>query len=228
MSFPDFQIRDIHKVSDELTLSRLGRYLRATRNNRGQALRLYVLNARVSAVLMTDLHYVEILLRNRFDRELTARFGATWYNSPQFLSLVNGRTHGILQKAQKNAAKHWKHPTPLLPGKVIAELTFGFWLSLTDRQLEHSLWTPCLHRAFHPRRPPKRATFNQQLEKLRHLRNRIAHHEPIFHLDLIHAHQRISEVNSLFCYTTTRMMNSTSKVKRNIMSIVKYRERNDI
>lgn len=219
---PDLDVPSLSHVVATLTRPRLSKYLRVTRNNAQQALRLYVLNTKVSAAVMIDLHYIEVALRNKFDRELAVKFGNEWFKDAGFLALVDGRSHAILLKAQKDAAKHWPKGKALLSGKVIAELTFGFWLQLTDSKLEHKLWVPCLHKAFAPRKAPKRAIFNQQLEKLRQLRNRVAHHEPIFHLDLLDAHHRIFEVGQLLCPTTARVMDQTSTVQRHVMGLNKY------
>ena len=110
-------------------------------------------------------------------------------------------------------------------GKVIAELMFGFWLNLTDRRVEHTLWVPFLHKAFLPRTPPRRAAFNNLLEKLRQLRNRVAHHEPIFHMDLVEAHRILREVAGLLCPATALVMNETSTVQREVMAMSRYRIR---
>jgi hypothetical protein len=179
---PTLDASSLTQIVATLTHPRLSKYLRVTGNKVQQALRLYVINAKVSAAVMTDLHYIEVALRNKFDRELKAKFGSEWFKDAGFLSLVDGRSHAILLKAQKNAVKHLPKGKALPPGKVIAELTFGFWLQLTDAKLEHKLWVPYLHKAFAPRKAPKRAVLNQKLEKLRQLRNRVAHHEPIFTL----------------------------------------------
>lgn len=64
-----------------------------TRNNAQQALRLYVLNTKVSAAVMIDLHYIEVALHNKFDRELAAKFGNEWFKDAGFLALVDGRSH---------------------------------------------------------------------------------------------------------------------------------------
>ena len=187
------------------------------------ALRLYILNGKVSAAVMIDLHFVEIALRNKFDRELCAKFGQRWYQDPAFLALVDVPTGNILNKAQRDAGKHL--PKGIVPfhGKVVAELTFGFWLRLTDSRLEHTLWVPALHKAFP--RPPKRSAFNQQLEKLRQLRNRVAHHEPIFHLDLLAARQGIEDACRLLCPHTAHVMVTTSTMHREIMGVHKFRRR---
>lgn len=212
-------------VVSTLTSSRLSKYLLATGNNPQQALRLYVLNSQASAALMVDLHYIEVALRNKFDNELSKKFGPVWFHDQRFLALLDGRSRAILLKAQKDAARHPYRDRAPLPGKVIAELTFGFWLQLTDSRLEHTLWIPCLHKAFASLKPPKRATFNQQLERLRQLRNRIAHHEPIFHMDLLDARLRILEVGRLLCPATTTVMNKTSNVRRTVMGLSSYRSR---
>jgi len=214
-----------NQVVATLTRPRLSKYLRVTGNKVQHALRLYVINTKVSAAVMTDLHYIEVALRNKFDRELEAKFGSHWFKDAGFLALVDGRSHAILSKAQKDAAKHWPKGRALPPGKVIAELTFGFWLQLTDSKLEHKLWVPYLHKAFAPRKAPKRAVFNQQLEKLRQLRNRVAHHEPIFHLDLLEAHRRILEVGALLCPITANVMDKASTVRREVMGLTKYCQR---
>lgn len=225
MKFPALDACSLSHMAGTLTRPRLSKYLHASKNNLQQALRLYVFNTKISAAVMTDLHYIEVGLRNKFDQALEAKFGSEWFKEVSFLALVNGRCHAILLKAQKDAGRHWAKNQALPPGKVIAELTFGFWLQLTDSKLEHKLWVPCLHKAFAPRKAPKRATFNQQLEKLRQLRNRVAHHEPIFHLDLLDAHKRIFEVGNLLCPTTANVMRKTSTVRREVMSLTKYCQR---
>lgn len=209
----------LNDVAATLTLHRLSKYLRATDNNPQQALRLYVLNARVSAAVMIDLHYIEIALHNRFDRELAAKFGPEWFNNSNYLSLLDDGAHNILIRAHRQAIKHWPKGETLPRGKLIAELTFGFWLRLIASNLEHKLWVPCLHRAFAHRPPPKRAQFKGELERLRQLRNRVAHHEPIFHLDLLDAHRRILEVSETICPATTRLMASTSMVRKHLAGL---------
>jgi hypothetical protein len=62
-------------------------------------------------------------------------------------------------------------------GKVIAELTFGFWPNLISKHF-HPLWSASLHKAFPYAHVPRRDV-HFRLEVIRRLRNRIAHHEPI-------------------------------------------------
>lgn len=143
-----------------LTRDRLWKYLKACGNDEHMSLRLYVLNTKVSAAFLMDLHYVEVALRNKFDGVLTVAYTDQWFTNPGFLTHLKPAGLQNLTKAQSAANKGRPQGTPVPRGKVIAELTFGFWLTLTDRHLEVPLWTPCLHKVFHNGRPPKRSKFN--------------------------------------------------------------------
>lgn len=221
----EFDDNSLSHIVATLTRARLSKYLKVTDNDVQRALHLYILNTKISAAVMADLHYIEIALRNKFDRVLAEKFGQNWFENSDFLSLLSKRPYSetSLKKAKDAAGKHWPKNKALPWGKVIAELTFGFWLQLTDSNLEHELWVPCLYKAFAPRKAPKRSIFNQQLENLRQLRNRVAHHEPIFHLDLLYSYHCIMDVGQLLCPTTARMMDQTSTVKRLAIDLNDYR-----
>jgi hypothetical protein len=216
---PKLNAAQMAKVKQTLTPARLSKYLQASYQDDHKALRLYVLNTQLSAAIFANLHYTEVTLRNKFNEQLSQGFNADWFKDPAFLAIVDERCQLILKKAQKDAAKHWPKGVPLPPGKVIAELTFGFWHTLTDRKYEHRLWVPYLHKVFLPHKPPARAAFNLQLEKLRQLRNRLAHHEPIFHMNLREELQRIEDITSRLCHTTALVMKQSNTAKRLVMRL---------
>jgi hypothetical protein len=64
-----------------------------------------------------------------------------------------------------------------------------------------ALWRPALHRAFPNVRRP-RADIHRALPGLRDLRNRIAHHEPIFGRNLPADYQMILDVIGWMCTDT--------------------------
>jgi hypothetical protein len=201
-----------------LTRQRLSKYLQVTQGDEQLALTLYLHNAKLSAAFLTDLHFVEVALRNKFDAQLSLGFGTQlWFASPSFTSLLDPRTLDILQKAQRDAAKGRKSAAS--SGQVITELMFGFWLNLTDRKLEHALWVPILHKAFLPNKPPKRAQFNLSLEKLRQLRNRVAHHEPIFQLPLSALHTSLHAIAHTLCPASAQLLQRSSHVARQISAL---------
>lgn len=64
-------------------------------------------------------------------------------------------------------------------GKVVAELTLGFWKRLYSADYEQELWRTALKRTF-PNKSLKRAQVASQLEIIVQMRNRLAHHEAVF------------------------------------------------
>jgi hypothetical protein len=68
---------------------------------------------------------------------------------------------------------------PVSDGKVIAELTFAFWKRLYSPEYEYQLWRTTLKRTF-PNKKLKRSDVSAQLEIVYQMRNRLAHHEPVF------------------------------------------------
>jgi hypothetical protein len=216
---PTFGTLDLNQVVTTLTEVRLSKYLKVANDRPEVAMQLYVMNSAVSAAFLVDIHYVEVMLRNKFASQLTEKFGLEWFKNPEFLKLINQRSKNILEKAQRSAQKHWVMGAPLPTGKVIAELAFGFWCGLTDRSLEHTLWVSCLHKTFFPQKTPKRSVFNLALEQLRQLRNRIAHHEPIFHRNLNNDHDGLFKIGRLLCTDTANFVEQNSTVRQTLRTL---------
>jgi hypothetical protein len=162
-----------------VTRARIFRYLAATQGDLTRALTLYEMNIAVSEALFGVLHSTEIAIRNSLHSALSAGIGTQdWYRNnlalpfPTVPRLVFTRPmQKMVEKARRNVG------TPAPVGKLIAELTFGFWPFLISSQY-HDLWSVCSHHAFPHARLP-RSRVHTRLETIQRLRNRIAHHEPI-------------------------------------------------
>jgi hypothetical protein len=82
---------------------------------------------------------------------------------------------------------------------MVAELAFGFWTNLFGHRFDRAVWVPGLYRVF-PRfrrvtgTPLSRSAVARRFDYLRTLRNRIAHHEPIFTRSLAEDHESLLEV----------------------------------
>ena len=141
-----------------------------------------------------------LALRNALHRELTRLYGAAWYDN-----LAAGLDRGALERIADAKRKIAPGGGTVTPSKMVARLSFGFWVSLLGSggrldaagrraNYEMTLWRPALRRAFPYRTPLTRIQAYQPLNALRKLRNRIAHHEPIFARPLLEDHERIVEV----------------------------------
>lgn len=125
------------------------------------------------------LHGLEIAVRNSIHHVLSADIGRQdWYRDghPLPFPAVNalsftGPMNSMIADARSNAGAG----APV--GKVIAELTFGFWPNMITSRFE-DLWRASLYKAFPSAHVPRKP-IHWRLETIRRLRNRIAHHEAI-------------------------------------------------
>ena len=171
-----------------LSQERMAPYVKAASGDAVKALKLYEENTARSTALYAQLQTFEVLLRNAFDRELSAPFSAmkptcSWFDFQKgATSLLTG---DLAEKVAAAKAKIIDKGYKVSHGQVIATLSFGFWVELTEAKYSHTLWVPFkLHKVFPgaPKRP-SHADANNFLKQFRNLRNRIAHHEPIFQRD---------------------------------------------
>ena len=181
-------------------------------------MRLYTWNTAISAAFYGPLQGLEVALRNAMHRELTTKYGKDWYDNPA-CGLDGGSLHR-LNKAKKNLQRGGY---TIDPPHVVAELPFGFWVSLLGRggqaappdtgrkNYEMTLWRPALYKAF-PHSRLNRPKTHQPLDYLRTFRNRIAHHEPIFNRHLTQDYRSILEVADWICPKTTDWIEHHSRV----------------
>ncbi len=191
----DYTTEIIENLEKSISSERFSTYLNETSGNKEEALQLYWWNSKVSAEFYIPLQGLEITLRNSLHQVCTDHFGAeNWYETAP-LDRVGGE---LVDKAK------WKvqrlHQT-ITPPHVVAELSFGFWLSLLNKQYHQSFWIPFLHKAF-PHASKPRAEIHRTLDHLRLFRNRIAHHEPIFSRHLAEDYQSIMTTVSWICPVT--------------------------
>lgn len=192
-----------------LSSPRFAVYLNAAGNDRDAALALYERNARLGSALSHDLAHLEIGLRNAYDGALTEHLELprhwTACGDQVFAPVlrtrkrgsrgkvtvdINARTRASLDRAIREAGGR-KAP----PGKVIAQLTFGFWRYLTSAAHEVTLWRPALHHAYPA--GTSRSDVDARIGRLHELRNRVAHHEPLLGLDAPSLHVDLLEIATL-------------------------------
>lgn len=176
-------------VEQWLSAERFATYLRQAGQDRVRALELHEWSSKTSAALLHDFAHLEVGIRNMYDGALMAAVVANdrhWTNPASATGLfpnVTGsdrRTHRDLEVARSAAGG-----LAASGGKVLAELTFGFWVFLTSSRLSATLWEPHLEHVYPAR--SVRGKVHHGLDELRRARNRVAHHEPI----------RVAELNDL-------------------------------
>lgn len=180
---------------DSISRERLGRYLAETAGNMDAAIALYERNCRLSEAFYSPLQVMEVCLRNRLSAEMARRFGDDWlWNGAP--PLANDAVDNIAKVSGSIA------PSPLTSGRIIAEMNFGFWVGLLGPRYDATLWRQSLHRAFRASGPRRRSIVHGRFNALRRFRNRIAHHEPIFHRPIIQLHDEVIESIGWMCVDT--------------------------
>jgi len=186
-----------------------------TASSDAEAVGRYVWNARLSEALYPALMHLEIALRNNMHMAISGRFpNGPWNNVPCWMDC----TVPILEpdEAKEVRKAKWRlkdKGKPCEVGRMVAELNFGFWSSLLDRRYERSntLWPHLLRDVFPhaPKTQRKRKVFSARINRIRVLRNRVFHYEPIWHWkDLAEHHEDLLEAISwlstdLFILTKT-------------------------
>lgn len=189
---------DYRVVLDCLTNERLSSYLEVMDHDVRQAFHLYEWNMRAAASVLTLTSMAEVVVRNALDKELSAwarrrRHGAEWFD----VDFLDRRGHLDLQKARRRARS--RHDEEV-HGKVVAELSLGFWRYLVESRYYTALWVPATHAAFPLGAPDLRERQRDvalRMKRLTFVRNRAAHHEPLHQRDL---HKDLNAALDLTCW----------------------------
>ena len=160
------------------------------------ALSLYERNTRLSEAFYSSLQCMEICFRNKLSLQLSLKYGDNWINSNGCPLLADSR--GEAQRVVGEIKKQ----SPTLHD-IIAELNLGFWVGLLGPRYDRTLWRECLYRSFRADGPKKRAIVHRRFNALRRFRNQIAHHEPIFHVEVEQFHTEIIEAIGWMCSDTS-------------------------
>jgi hypothetical protein len=116
---------------------------------------------------------------------LSKRFGERWFDNRSVLA--DEWAQERVTSENDRLRKLGREPTP---GRIVAALDFGFWTSLFGRVYEQgpkrpptqTFWPTLIPTVFphHHGAITSRKMIGDRLEGLRDLRNRAAHHEPIW------------------------------------------------
>ena len=184
-----------HRIEQAISTPRLGAYRREASSDE-HAWALYRWNINLAAAVAPLAADLEVTLRNTIHDRLSDHFDRPdWWAATSLL--LDDVTAEMLTEVV------WKHQEEIAkgtvgPGKVVADTTLGVWVHLLGRgghsalgrsiDYETRLWRPALRFGFSKgtvtpagrERRPTRADVHYRAALFQRLRNRAAHHEPIF------------------------------------------------
>lgn len=185
-------------------------YIDAAGGDHKRAGELYAWGTSLAGAWHAHIGYIEVATRNAIDRQLrpwNANQGVSYSESWTAEGGAAPPLYGILGKLLKDAragANEDAHRRPMGHARkdatpnhddIVAQLMFGAWTRLVmqpagpgrgnERQMQ--LWDEALHQAFPGADPNERGRqyVGRQLQAIRKLRNRIAHHENLLSLPTV-------------------------------------------
>jgi len=172
-----------NKYEENLFIPRINRYLIAEGGSKTRAKRLYRINLRVSQAFYPILNFTEICLRNRINQELTNHFESSrWIISEKsgFMSDISlGPRFQMKKDVERSESRLRGTHSIVTADRLIADQTFGFWASIFNT--DHMPLLASAPLAALPLMPATVLPITpfRKLDKIRKLRNRIYHNEPI-------------------------------------------------
>jgi hypothetical protein len=197
----------LNRLEQTLSAERLSTYQALAPGNSELTIKLYCWNIALSESLYGPVQSFEVVVRNALHQKLTAAFGPSWYDVP-----ACGLAGHLIDRVSDAKDSLTNQGKPHTPGRVIAELNFGFWLGIITKHYDTGLWRPYLYRAFpNAAKPFRRWDAYQALDRIRRLRNRIGHHEPILTRTLDADHAMVLDVVGWICADTADWIKAHSR-----------------
>lgn len=174
-----------------LSEPRIRTYRARCGGDEARALELYRANAHLSGTAHAAVQYFEVMLRNALDRELrawnqSAHGTAEWALDPGAI-LASVIPPDRLRRAGLDAARAVRGRRQPTHDDVVAQFSFGVWRNLLPskrHRWKQALWEEALQHAFTNRQEVRVDQIARSVSIVCDFRNRIAHHEPVFALDL--------------------------------------------
>lgn len=170
-------------------------YLQAKAHDVDGALELYEWNLKVSSTLIIPLQVLEVSIRNGVADAIETVHGSNWGFSRGFLLSLPDPRRSYSPRKELDQLRQ-RLPTT---GKIIADMKLMFWQKMFTAGHDNAIWNSHFRTSFPGTDPHKtiqqlRVEAYAELDAIRKLRNRIAHHEPIFARNIADEYARILKV----------------------------------
>lgn len=196
--------QSVKEFRKALSEPRFLRYLAHCNGAELDAVCLYHWNCSLAQSLYFPLHMWEIAYRNRMNTFLRWKFQNTdWPYDPKLWRQLKGTDQKRLSEArdrQEDAKKVKPAPTDT----IVSDLSAGFWVSLLTTAYDVPLsWRYNITRIFPNNGGLSRAYAWKMSDDLLMVRNRIAHHEPIYKLPLAAIRTTADQLLAGMCATSS-------------------------
>lgn len=175
-----------------LSAERFDKYRRPDDPDTALAISRYFYNAALCEALYPTLQGLEVALRNSLDHGISVLYQTKYGADCDWLSASSPLLSGHQRRSVAGAIHRLRQEGKRQPNHndVVGSLSFGFWTGLLSKRYETGnslgadLWPTLLKPCFpHLKRQRTRKRISFVFTKIRRLRNRTFHHEPIWYYD---------------------------------------------
>lgn len=151
----------------------------------------YLWNVALAETIYPTVHFLEVVLRNSFHGAAAMLAGPNWFDNPNVVVNEHAREE-VVQAKKRISERGHSADVP----RIIASLDLGFWAGLCSRVYEQGpatpatqipLWPAAMRQLgpLLPRHLRTRTALSEFLGRVRIIRNRAFHHEPLWagHVD---------------------------------------------
>jgi hypothetical protein len=214
------------KIENLFSKERINKYFLRFPMDENKAFELYKANIKLSESFYTILSIFEVSLRNAINRTLQNHFRTdNWFENikqyPELMDLTYEIDSAISKIKSRGELEN--------PGKITAELTFGFWSKLFNSKYESILWKP-LRLVFPniPKSERQRRKLSAPINRIRNLRNRVFHYEPII-WNMEYIENQIAECYKLLKWINEELVFFTKELDytKSVIDYIKLLYNND-
>jgi hypothetical protein len=187
----------------------IDKFISSDRFGSYQNIEEYSQNLAFSKKSYIPLSILEVALKNSINELLNDKVGIDWIEDPTFL------TKDSLKKVKDAKNILFRRGEKISKSKIIAELSFGFWVNLFKRPYSKKLRTNDLKKIF-LNLPPKneklinREILYKELNHIRNFRNRVFHYEKVLNKDDYNS--IFNEIHEILKYFNEELVEYTQKV----------------
>lgn len=162
-------------------------------NDKKVIIQKYLLNVELSKALYFPLQTLETTLRNSIHIVLSEKLNNEfWFEDTTFINPKTIEKRDILNARDKIDTS--KDQTT---GRIISELSFGFWSYLFGRYYEQKIWNRYVKQIFPniPKNMAIRKKLSERINTIKNLRNKVFHYDTIIKMEnLSQIHREILEM----------------------------------
>ena len=191
-----------------MKISLIKKYISSERFRSYSGIDEYLENLVFSKKAYIPLSILEISLKNSINDLLTDKLGENWLEDKNFL------TNDNLKKIDEARNILFKRGEHISKSKIIAELSFGFWVNLFKKPYEKKLRTKDIQKIFTNLPPKKEKIINREviykeLNHIRNFRNRVFHYEKVINKD--NYNQIFDEIDEVLFYFDKELFDCVKK-----------------